>query len=175
MCNMEVISPCMENECDERWRIHNPMNKPLETAPGTGNPVETTETPKEGVKETPDALKTEEKPPVRDEKGLFQPGTAPGPGRPKGSLAFKTAIEKWADREAALEKDGTKVTKMELIAKKLVELAEAGNIKAIEMLADRIDGKPRQTIDATIDSRTPIDPDKQALVNEAVKEMFKKP
>ena len=116
--------------------------------------------------------------PERNADGTLKAG---GPslnptGRPKGSLAFKSAIEKWADREAAKEQDGTPVTKLELITKKLIELAEGGNVKAIEMISDRIDGKPKQSIDHTsLGERMGIDPLKQTLVNDAVRDMFKKP
>lgn len=112
----------------------------------------------------------------RNPDGTVKKGSVLNPnGKPKGTLAFKTAIEKWADREAAKEQDGTPVTKLELITKKLIELAEGGNVKAIEMISDRIDGKPKQSIDMTsLGERMGIDPAKQSLVNEAVREMFKK-
>jgi len=158
-----------------------PTTQPVEAPQATPASPTATETPQnvpeveKATEQAPGGIKTEEKPPVRDEKGLFQPGTAPGPGRPKGALAFKTAIEKWADREAAKEQDGTPVTKMELITKKLIEMAEAGNILAIKEIADRIDGKAKQSIDhTTLGERLGIDPLKQSLVNDAVKKMFEK-
>lgn len=162
-----------------------------ESTPAVEAPQETptaptaTETP-EKVPEVENASKEAPKPdligkkldePERNPDGTLKAG---GPslnpnGRPKGSLAFKTAIEKWADKEAAVLPDGSKVTRMELITKKLVELAESGNVKAIEMIADRIDGKPKQSIDMTsLGERMGIDPAKQSLVNEAVRDMFKK-
>ena|SRR3990167_7746899 len=39
-------------------------------------------------------LKTEKKPIIRDEKGLFQEGTAPGPGKPKGRFSITSLMIK---------------------------------------------------------------------------------
>lgn len=36
--------------------------------------------------------------------------------------------------------------RLERIAKKLLDLAEAGDLQAVKELADRTDGKPKQTI-----------------------------
>lgn len=50
-------------------------------------------------------IETEEKPIVRDEKGLFQEGTAPGPGRPKGRFSITTQIIKFLEENPDKSKE----------------------------------------------------------------------
>jgi len=100
--------------------------------------------------------KTSEKQVKRDENGRILPGyTANKNGRPKGSLAFKTALERWANENAGKlkMKDGTEVevTALELVTRKLVEMAMEGDIQAIREVSDRMDGKAKQSIDHTTD------------------------
>jgi hypothetical protein len=45
-----------------------------------------------------------------------------------------------------MQADGNGKTRLRSIAEKLVELAECGEIHAIKEIADRLDGKPAQTI-----------------------------
>ena len=40
------------------------------------------------------------------------------------------------------------------VARKLIENAESGDIRAIRELADRLDGKPMQAVDANVDLST---------------------
>ena len=71
-------------------------------------------------------------------------------GRPKGSTNERI----WADTlrkigaEYAEGKAGPK--KIELAARSLVAAAVAGDISAAKELGDRLDGKPKQTVDATV-------------------------
>lgn len=71
-------------------------------------------------------------------------------GRPKGALGDKV----WADalRRVGLEyaegKAGPK--KIEVMARKLVDAGMAGDMAAAREFGDRLDGKARQQIDATI-------------------------
>lgn len=73
-------------------------------------------------------------------------------GRPVGSLSFATVLQQEAEKQAGVKEDGTKVSALELITKKLVELAKAGNIMAIKEIADRLDGKARQNIEMDLDA-----------------------
>ncbi len=71
-------------------------------------------------------------------------------GRPKGALGDKL----WADalRRVGLEyaegKAGPK--KIDIMARKLVDAGMAGDIAAAREFGDRLDGKARQQIEATI-------------------------
>lgn len=73
-------------------------------------------------------------------------------GRPKGSLSFATVLQQEAEKQAGKREDGTTVSALELITKKLVELAKNGNIMAIKEIADRLDGKARQNIEMDLDA-----------------------
>ena len=46
----------------------------------------------------------------------------------------------------AVDADGQKTKKLNIIAAKLVELAIEGDIQAIKEISDRVDGKPAQAI-----------------------------
>lgn len=56
---------------------------------------------------------------------------------------------KEAENQAATLADGTKVTKMDIVIKKLWELAQEGDMRAVEELGNRIDGRPKQSVDHT--------------------------
>ena len=71
-----------------------------------------------------------------DKKGRFLPGNPGGPGNPH---VHKVAKLRAAMLSAVTEKD------MRAITKKLVTLATDGDLKAIELLLNRICGKPEAT------------------------------
>lgn len=52
-------------------------------------------------------------------------------------------------REAAEESDETGVPKYKIVARKLIKLAEKGDMVAIKELGNRLDGMPQQTSDIT--------------------------
>lgn len=88
----------------------------------------------------------------------FQKGDDPRrnmEGRPKGSLSFATALKLEAEKQAGIItlEDGTtkKVSALELITRKLVELGKNGDMQAIKEIADRMDGKAKQSLDHTTD------------------------
>ena len=82
----------------------------------------------------------------RDDKGRWKPGFCPNPnGRPPSGKAFSDLL-----RQEAEEIDAdTGLTNAQIIAKALVSLAKQGNVYAIERYADRLDGKPKQSMDIT--------------------------
>ena len=80
--------------------------------------------------------------------GKFVHGN-PGGGRPKGTLGWASQIMKEAENIAGTLADGTKVTKKEIVIRKLWELAVQGDMRAIEELGNRIDGRPKQSVDVT--------------------------
>jgi hypothetical protein len=76
----------------------------------------------------------------------FQKGQSGNPlGRPKKGETFSEALE----RESEEMVNNGSISKRDALAKVLYNEAAKGNLKAIEMIMDRIDGKPRQSIDQT--------------------------
>lgn len=79
---------------------------------------------------------------VRSELGRWMPGTSGNPaGRPVGAVGFTSALR----RALAQELDGRPV--VELLAERLVELGLAGDLRAIMVIADRVEGRPRQAVE----------------------------
>ena len=66
-------------------------------------------------------------------------------GRPKKGTALTDILNYKLDA-----KDDNGKLRRELIAEKLIQLAETGDIAAIRYLTDRIDGKPVETIKADV-------------------------
>jgi hypothetical protein len=82
----------------------------------------------------------------------FPKGVSGNPsGRPKNVLS------KAIRRKLEEVEEGQDSTVAERITEKLVELALGGNIEAIKLLGDRSEGKPRQSVNITTDSRERID------------------
>lgn len=73
----------------------------------------------------------------------FQPGVSGNPaGKPKGARHFSTLIREAIQKVA--EDTGTSDDKE--IVKALVKKAKEGDLKAVDMVLDRVDGKAEQTI-----------------------------
>ena len=71
--------------------------------------------------------------------GTWQPGQSGNPnGRPKLGLALTDVLRE--HMEASDE--GDTVPRKQRLAEKLYELAMAGNVSAVEYIANRLDGKP---------------------------------
>ena len=89
-------------------------------------------------------IKPNETATIRDEKGLFLKGTAPGPGAPKQT------------EEDRMKKEALKKVKSEYIEKltealpeispALIEKAKTGDVGAIKEINDRIFGKSPQNV-----------------------------
>ncbi len=105
-------------------------------------------------------LKGEEKSRMNDEnilKHKIKPGQKlPGAGRPKGSLSFKTILEKYLSQKRLDPETGKKLTTKDLIVLKLIKRALTGDpdksidLKAIHEILNRSDGLPKQSIDQNI-------------------------
>ena len=80
----------------------------------------------------------------------FQPGQS---GNPEGARAHKQK-RFYAALDRAIEQEDAK--RLRAAAEKLLDLASQGEPWAVQMLADRLDGKPAQQIALT-------DPDGEAL------------
>ncbi len=104
----------------------------------------------------------------RDEKGRLVKGTPPGPGRPPGSLDFKTKFYKVIDKLAKQNN----LTPDEIEEQLLLvgyKKAKDGDYRFYQDLFDRIYGKPRQTVEVDADITTNNDgltpEERDALLN----------
>ena len=88
----------------------------------------------------------------RTKKGTFKKGTSGNPnGRPKSGFALNEYITELANVELEDKK-----TMLEAVVGKVYEEALDGNMSAINFLADRILGKPSQSIGIKDVSDEPI-------------------
>jgi HPt (histidine-containing phosphotransfer) domain-containing protein len=71
-----------------------------------------------------------------------------GPGRPPGSPNVRNEKPFGDALRAALAADDYKALRR--IATRLIGMAEAGDLQAISMIGDRLDGKVRQSTDVTL-------------------------
>lgn len=96
---------------------------------------------------------------------LWKPGQSGNPaGKPKGARHFSTLIKEAITKVA--EDTGTSDDKE--IVKALVMKAKQGDLKAVDMVLDRVDGKAEQTInlDADVTMNDGLtDEQKEALLN----------
>lgn len=70
----------------------------------------------------------------------FEPGKSGNPrGRPKRGTAMADALR------TVLNKSQDGKQNKRAVAEKLVEMARSGNVEAMKLVFDRIDGKPVQT------------------------------
>ena len=81
---------------------------------------------------------------MRNEKGQFKPGHSGNPGgRPKGSI---TKIM----REFMYEIDDTGFSRIQHLCFILWDAALKGDLQAIKLIIDRVDGTPRQSIETNV-------------------------
>lgn len=82
----------------------------------------------------------------------FEKGESGNPnGRPKGAKSLSTILRDMLD-ESIDVKEGDKVIKKnfaDVIVRKLIQKANAGEIKAITEIFDRVEGKSKQAVDVT--------------------------
>ena len=80
----------------------------------------------------------------RNEKGQFEKGSSGNPsGRPKGSLTKLM-------REFMYEIDDSGFSRMQQLCIILWDSALKGDLQAVKMIMDRVDGTPRQTIETNV-------------------------
>ncbi|MBA3766467.1 MAG: hypothetical protein H0W99_05670 [Acidobacteria bacterium] len=81
----------------------------------------------------------------------FKPGQSGNPkGRPKQALYSDALRRKLSDVD---ETDELKRTYAEILAEQAILKAKGGDIHALAHVADRTEGKPRQTITLTLEQR----------------------
>ena len=86
----------------------------------------------------------------------FQKGKSGNPdGRPPKGSAVADVLNDLLTREV-LNTSRNKVQVIEAICEKLIDLAMEGDLKAINILLDRVDGKPRQQVAIEQSSPEPL-------------------
>jgi HPt (histidine-containing phosphotransfer) domain-containing protein len=90
----------------------------------------------------------------------FQKGVSGNPGG-RGKALITRALRE--ELEAPAE-DSPTLTNAQVIARKLVSMAKSGEIQAIKEIADRAEGKPRQSVTLTMDTRERL----EAAVNQVM-------
>lgn len=94
----------------------------------------------------PPAQKNVENVEVRDDKGRFAEGHTPTGHRHKKKESSDFLLDAELDKAHGKLPDGSIITKRQFLAKTLTDKALDGNLKAIEIVFNRTDGKPMQKI-----------------------------
>jgi hypothetical protein len=96
------------------------------------------------------------------------------PGRPKGSLSIKTILSKLLDEELdivnPLTQQKEKMTVAKIIQMQKISKAMKGDMKAIEMIEDRMEGKPVSKNEHTGKDGEPLVPPSINFIPIALKE-----
>ena len=80
--------------------------------------------------------------PIRDERGRLLPGVILNPeGKRVGTKHFRTLFVEAVKEIGAKNSRGEDISKDKVIVKKVIDMAINGNLKAIDTVLDRIDGK----------------------------------
>jgi hypothetical protein len=89
----------------------------------------------------------------------FKPGNPGGPGRPKGSRSFTSILEEVAEYEAPerfiekLKESGVQLPErswLYVLAAVALAKAAGGSVRHLEIVLDRLLGKPKQPVDASV-------------------------
>ena len=81
------------------------------------------------------------------------PGQNPA-GRPKGSPNLSTVLKAMLEEKIDVRMDDGKIEKkrfMDVVIRKLIKKASDGDVRAIQEIFDRIDGKSKQPIEQLSD------------------------
>jgi hypothetical protein len=75
--------------------------------------------------------------------GSWKPGVSGNPaGRPKSELALAAKIKE----ALQIEDEWEKKTNLEIIVARLIDEAKNGNLKAVELIFNRVEGTPIATV-----------------------------
>jgi hypothetical protein len=89
----------------------------------------------------------------------FKQGNPGGPGRPKGSRSFATILEEVAEYDAPerfiekLKESGVQLPErswLYVLAAVALAKAAGGSVRHLEIVLDRLLGKPKQPVDASV-------------------------
>ena len=67
-------------------------------------------------------------------------------GRPRGRHAIAEALRTELSQIETTDADGNPLTRAQVIARMAVNMAMSGDLKAIEFVTERLEGKPRQAL-----------------------------
>ena len=84
----------------------------------------------------------------------FEPGVSGNPGGRRAEKPYRDMLRKILLEEPDFEPDGPPKNKLEAVCRKQVEVARAGSEAAMKEIADRLDGKAVQQIDADVQATT---------------------
>ena len=100
---------------------------------------------------------------VRDEGGRFKPGVSGNPaGRPRTSV---TAL--WRRLNAEVDPDDAEGrTRAEVLYHKAYSAAVGGDMRAVALIVDRVEGKPKQTVTLTMETRERLEAAVSGLMGE---------
>ena len=105
----------------------------------------------------------------------FEPGKSGNPnGREKGSKNLKTILKKYLDLKSdKKDDDGNELSYYEAMALEQIKLASKGDLSAFKEIADRVEGKPAQSIDITERKPDEFEDMSQTELNEEAKRLIK--
>ena len=86
----------------------------------------------------------------------FKPGKSGNPkGRPKGARSLSTILREMLEEPIDIVVDGKKERRefREVFIRKLLKKANDGDMRAIQEIFDRVEGKAQQKIDHTTDGK----------------------
>lgn len=90
----------------------------------------------------------------RNENGQLMPGSRLNPaGKPKGAKHFSTIFNEILKEKVELKDANGNIVKMELgraIGRAIARKALKGDVHAFDSIADRMDGKPAQSIEMEV-------------------------
>lgn len=110
---------------------------------------------KTDIKLNPETRKYE---PVRDDKGQFVKGTSGNPGgKPKGARTFASILRALLNNEDIDAVDMAGFTEQDKLMLGLIKKAKETDLKALEMIVDRMDGKSVAKQDVNINTNSPFD------------------
>jgi hypothetical protein len=95
----------------------------------------------------------------------FKPGQSGNPkGRPK-SITLSEAYRKMLAQVD--EADAQKRTRAEILAEEMYVKAKSGDVQALREIADRVEGKPKQTVTLTLERRAQLEKAIQGIMSDA--------
>ncbi|MBA3733372.1 hypothetical protein H0W91_03280 [Patescibacteria group bacterium] len=104
----------------------------------------------------------------RDEKGRIKPGSILNPGgKPKGIKHLTTLLSESLAEDSG---EGSRTYKEEIIAK-VIDMAKKGDMRAIELVWDRIEGKATQSIH-NINQNIVVSTEAKKAADEAIDEFL---